>query len=70
MYQWSTSWPTSLQHSGHVFKPLEGIYEEHKKKISEELSQLKSRHTELICLVQDVVRGERMACQGQGQTDW
>ncbi|RUS71541.1 hypothetical protein EGW08_020697 [Elysia chlorotica] len=43
-------------HSGHVFKPLDGIYDEHKKKISEELSQLKSRHAELICLVQDVER--------------
>ena len=47
-----------LQHSGHVFKPLDGIYEEHKKKISDELNQLKSRHAELICLVQDVVRLE------------
>ncbi|GFS28015.1 E3 ubiquitin-protein ligase TRIM37-like [Elysia marginata] len=43
-------------HSGHVFKPLDGIYDEHKKKISDELSQLKSRHAELICLVQDVER--------------
>ncbi|BFZ18623.1 hypothetical protein BsWGS_21662 [Bradybaena similaris] len=43
-------------HSGHTFKPLEGIYEEHKAKISSELSQLKSRHIELICLVQDVER--------------
>ncbi|CAG5122004.1 unnamed protein product, partial [Candidula unifasciata] len=43
-------------HSGHTFKPLEGIYEEHKSKISSELSQLKSRHIELICLVQDVER--------------
>ncbi|XP_059144246.1 E3 ubiquitin-protein ligase TRIM37-like isoform X1 [Physella acuta] len=43
-------------HSGHTFKPLEGIYEEHKSKLSAELSQLKSQHIELICLVQDVER--------------
>lgn len=43
-------------HSGHVFKPLEGIYEEQKTKIASELSHLKSQHIELICLVQDVER--------------
>ncbi|CAL1537711.1 unnamed protein product [Lymnaea stagnalis] len=43
-------------HSGHVFKPLEGIYEEQKTKIACELSHLKSQHIELICLVQDVER--------------
>lgn len=43
-------------HSGHTFKPLEGIYEEHAKKIVDELSQLRRRHVELISLVQDVER--------------
>ncbi|KAK7087602.1 E3 ubiquitin-protein ligase TRIM37-like isoform X2 [Littorina saxatilis] len=43
-------------HSGHTFKPLEGIYEEHAKKVVEELSQLRRRHVELISLVQDVER--------------
>ncbi|XP_025092626.1 E3 ubiquitin-protein ligase TRIM37-like isoform X2 [Pomacea canaliculata] len=43
-------------HSGHTFKPLDGIYEEHAKKIVDELSQLRRRHVELISLVQDVER--------------
>jgi tripartite motif-containing protein 37 len=45
-----------LQHSGHTFKPLQGIYEEHAKKVVDELGQLRRRHVELISLVQDVVR--------------
>lgn len=44
-----------LQHSGHTFKPLDDVYNEHMKKITEELNQLKRRHVELISLVQDVV---------------
>ncbi|KAL5017120.1 hypothetical protein ScPMuIL_006709 [Solemya velum] len=43
-------------HSGHTFKPLDGVYEEHVKKITEELNLLKRRHVELISLVQDVER--------------
>ncbi|KAH9525802.1 Tripartite motif containing 37 [Bulinus truncatus] len=43
-------------HSGHMFKPLDGIYEEHKSKINIELNQLKSQHFELLCLVQEVER--------------
>ncbi|XP_060082540.1 E3 ubiquitin-protein ligase TRIM37-like isoform X1 [Ylistrum balloti] len=43
-------------HSGHTFKPLDGVYEEHVKKVTEELNQLKRRHVELISLVQDVER--------------
>lgn len=43
-------------HSGHTFKPLQGIYEEHAKKVVEELEQLRRRHVELISLVQDVER--------------
>ncbi|KAK6180116.1 hypothetical protein SNE40_012323 [Patella caerulea] len=41
-------------HSGHTFKPLDGVYEEHAKKLSDELNQVKRRHIELISLVQDV----------------
>ncbi|XP_062621087.1 E3 ubiquitin-protein ligase TRIM37-like [Saccostrea cucullata] len=43
-------------HSGHTFKPLDDVYNEHVKKITEELNQLKRRHVELISLVQDVER--------------
>ncbi|KAK3084726.1 hypothetical protein FSP39_018044 [Pinctada imbricata] len=43
-------------HSGHSFKPIDGIYEEHVKKITDELNQLKRRNVELISLVQDVER--------------
>ncbi|KAL3856760.1 hypothetical protein ACJMK2_011480 [Sinanodonta woodiana] len=43
-------------HSGHTFKPLDGVYDEHVKKVSEELNLLKRRHIELISLVQDVER--------------
>ncbi|XP_005095413.1 E3 ubiquitin-protein ligase TRIM37 isoform X2 [Aplysia californica] len=43
-------------HSGHVFKPLDGIYEEHKTRITSDLSQIKSRHSELLCQVQDLER--------------
>ncbi|XP_064612300.1 E3 ubiquitin-protein ligase TRIM37-like isoform X2 [Liolophura sinensis] len=43
-------------HSGHTFKPLDSVYDEHVKKIDEELNQLKRRHIELISLVQDVER--------------
>ncbi|XP_069134745.1 E3 ubiquitin-protein ligase TRIM37-like [Argopecten irradians] len=43
-------------HSGHTFKPLDGVYEEHVKKVTEELNQLKRRNVELISLVQDVER--------------
>nr|KAI8728450.1 E3 ubiquitin-protein ligase TRIM37-like [Biomphalaria glabrata] len=43
-------------HSGHMFKPLDRIYEEYKSKINGELNLLKSQHSELFCLVQDVER--------------
>ena len=43
------------QHSGHTFKPLEEVYEEHMSRINEEVNQLKRRHVELISLVQEVV---------------
>ena len=44
-----------FQHSGHTFKQLNSIYEEHVQKISTELAQLKRRHIELISVSQDVV---------------
>ena len=44
-----------LQHSGHTFKPLEEVYEQHVSQITEEVAALRRRLMELISLVQDVV---------------
>ncbi|XP_052737802.1 uncharacterized protein LOC112048434 isoform X2 [Bicyclus anynana] len=43
-------------HSGHNFKPLEEVYDQHVSQIREEVSQLRRRLMELISLVQDVER--------------
>ncbi|KAG6459241.1 hypothetical protein O3G_MSEX011281 [Manduca sexta] len=43
-------------HSGHTFKPLEEVYEQHVTQIRDEVSQLRRRLVELISLVQDVER--------------
>lgn len=43
-------------HSGHTFKPLEEVYEQHVTQIRDEVSQLRRRLMELISLVQDVVK--------------
>ncbi|XP_018394310.1 PREDICTED: uncharacterized protein LOC108773090 [Cyphomyrmex costatus] len=43
-------------HSGHTFKPLEDVYEQHVSQIKAELGQLNRRHVELISLVQEVER--------------
>ncbi|XP_063973807.1 uncharacterized protein LOC135160770 isoform X2 [Diachasmimorpha longicaudata] len=43
-------------HSGHTFKPLEEVYEQHVTQISGEVRQLKRRLMELISLVQEVER--------------
>lgn len=43
-------------HSGHTFKPLEDVYDDHMSRINDEVSQLKRRHVELISLVQEVER--------------
>lgn len=43
-------------HSGHTFKPLEEVYEQHVNQIKLEIGQLKRRLVELISLVQEVVR--------------
>ena len=45
-----------FQHSGHTFKPIDNEYDEHVHKVMDDLGLLKRRHTELISLVQDVVR--------------
>lgn len=42
-------------HSGHTFKPLEDIYEQHLTQIREEVAHLKRRLHELVSLVQEVV---------------
>ncbi|XP_046744959.1 E3 ubiquitin-protein ligase TRIM37-like isoform X2 [Diprion similis] len=43
-------------HSGHTFKPLEEVYEQHVTQIKDEVGQLKRRLMELISLVQEVER--------------
>ncbi|XP_033214708.1 uncharacterized protein LOC117171462 isoform X2 [Belonocnema kinseyi] len=43
-------------HSGHTFKPLEEVYEQHVSQIKTEVGQLKRRLMELISLVQEVER--------------
>ncbi|KAK2153303.1 hypothetical protein LSH36_301g02087 [Paralvinella palmiformis] len=43
-------------HTGHTFKPLNDVYEEHLSRINDEVNQLKRRHVELISLVQEVER--------------
>lgn len=42
-------------HSGHTFKPLEDVYEQHVTQIKGEVGQLNMRLMELISLVQEVV---------------
>jgi len=42
-------------HSGHTFKPLEDVYEQHVTQIKAEVGQLNRRLMELISLVQEVV---------------
>lgn len=41
-------------HSGHTFKPLEEVYQQHVNQIKDEVSQLRRRLVELISLVQEV----------------
>ncbi|XP_021918707.1 uncharacterized protein LOC110829364 isoform X2 [Zootermopsis nevadensis] len=43
-------------HSGHTFKPLEEVYEQHTTQIKDEVAQLRRRLMELISLVQEVER--------------
>lgn len=43
-------------HSGHMFKPLDEVYEQHVTQIKEDISQLRRRLMELISLVQEVER--------------
>ncbi|XP_033113519.1 E3 ubiquitin-protein ligase TRIM37-like [Anneissia japonica] len=43
-------------HSGHTFKPLEEVYEQHVSQITEEVAALRRRLMELISLVQEVER--------------
>ncbi|XP_006819993.1 E3 ubiquitin-protein ligase TRIM37 [Saccoglossus kowalevskii] len=45
-----------LQHSGHQFKPLDEVYEQHVTQITEEVAALRRRLMELISLVQEVER--------------
>lgn len=43
-------------HTGHTFKPLEEVYEQHTSQIKDEVAQLRRRLLELISLVQEVER--------------
>ncbi len=43
-------------HSGHTFKPLEEVYEQHVNHVKEEVSLLRRRLMELISMVQEVER--------------
>ncbi|XP_029653528.1 E3 ubiquitin-protein ligase TRIM37 isoform X2 [Octopus sinensis] len=43
-------------HTGHTFKPLDSVYDEHYSKIKEEVKQLKRRYVEVVSFVQDVER--------------
>ncbi|XP_057658821.1 E3 ubiquitin-protein ligase TRIM37-like [Diorhabda carinulata] len=43
-------------HSGHTFKPLDEVYEQHVTQIKDEVSQLRRRLMELISIVQEVER--------------
>ncbi|XP_033627002.1 E3 ubiquitin-protein ligase TRIM37-like [Asterias rubens] len=44
------------QHTGHTFKPLDEVYDQHVSQITEEVAALRRRLMELISLVQDVER--------------
>uniref|UniRef100_T1IL37 RING-type domain-containing protein n=1 Tax=Strigamia maritima TaxID=126957 RepID=T1IL37_STRMM len=46
----------TIKHSGHTFKPLDEVYDQHVTQIKEEISQLRRRLMELISLVQEVER--------------
>lgn len=43
-------------HSGHTFKPLDEVYDQHVTQIKDEVSQLRRRLMELISIVQEVER--------------
>ncbi|KAF5272074.1 hypothetical protein FQA39_LY01157 [Lamprigera yunnana] len=43
-------------HSGHTFKPLEEVYDQHVTQIKDEVAQLRRRLMELISIVQEVER--------------
>jgi tripartite motif-containing protein 37 len=46
-------------HSGHTFKPLDEVYEQHVTQIKDEVTQLRRRLMELISIVQEVVSCRR-----------
>ncbi|XP_041349758.1 E3 ubiquitin-protein ligase TRIM37-like [Gigantopelta aegis] len=48
------------KHSGHTFKPLDSVYDEHVKKITAEMVHLKRRHIEMISVSQEVERNIEM----------
>ncbi|XP_022108333.1 E3 ubiquitin-protein ligase TRIM37-like isoform X2 [Acanthaster planci] len=44
------------QHTGHTFKPLDEVYDQHVSQITEEVAALRRRLMELISLVQEIER--------------
>ncbi|GAB1607185.1 E3 ubiquitin-protein ligase TRIM37-like, partial [Argonauta hians] len=43
-------------HTGHTFKPLDSVYDDHYNKLKEEVKQLKRRYVEMVSFVQGVER--------------
>ena len=56
-------------HTGHTFKPLDEVYDQHVALIKEEVSHLRRRLMELISLVQEVEHNVEVirAAKGQAQ---
>ncbi|GAB6030286.1 hypothetical protein CHUAL_005961 [Chamberlinius hualienensis] len=54
-------------HSGHTFKPLDDVYQQHVGQIDEEVVQLKRRLVELISLVQEVEKNVESVRQAKDE---
>ena len=59
-------------HTGHTFKPLDEVYDQHVALIKEEVSHLRRRLMELISLVQEVEHNVEVirAAKGQAEEDF
>ena len=55
-----------FQHAGHSFLPLDDVYQANMSAVNEHIGQLKRRHVELICLIQDVVRARSIVRKKKG----
>ena len=54
-------------HTGHTFKPLDEVYDQHVALIKEEVSHLRRRLMELISLVQEVEHNVEVIRAAKGQ---